>query len=42
MNVQPTLRVHNVTSGFDYEIIQEAIDALETLDGHMIQVDSGT
>jgi parallel beta-helix repeat protein len=35
------LRVHNVNTGLSYETIQGAISALETLDGHIIVVDSG-
>lgn len=35
------LRVHNVNTGLNYATIQEAISALETLDGHTIVVDSG-
>ncbi len=34
--------VHNVNTGLDYETIQAAIDALETLNGHRIAVDAGT
>ena len=34
--------VHNVDTGLDYPTIQAAIDAPETLNGHTIQVDSGT
>jgi parallel beta-helix repeat protein len=34
--------VHNVDSGLDYESIQSAIDAQETLNGHTILVDAGT
>jgi len=36
------LPVHNVGTGLDYETIQGAIDATETLDGHTILVDEGT
>jgi len=35
------LPVHNIDSGLNYETIQEAIDANETLDGHRISVDPG-
>ena len=41
VSAQPTLPVHNVSSGIDYATIQEAVDAEETLDGHTILVDSG-
>jgi len=34
-------QVHNIDTGLDYAMIQEAIDAPETLDGHTIQVDIG-
>jgi len=35
------LQVHNVDTRLDYETIQEAINANETLDGHSIHVDAG-
>jgi len=35
------LRVHNIDTGLDYENIQGAVDANETLDGHTIVVDAG-
>ena len=34
--------VHNLNTGLNYTTIQEAIDANETLDGHVIHVDAGT
>jgi len=34
--------VHNIDTGLDYDTIQEAIDAPETLDGNTILVDAGT
>ena len=34
--------VHNLDTGLNYTTIQEAIDALETLDGHTIRVDTGS
>ena len=36
------LPVHNINTGLNYETIQEAIDALETQNGHTIRVDAGT
>jgi len=36
------LPVHNLDTGLDYATIQEAIDAVQTLDGHTIYVDNGT
>jgi len=36
------LPVHNIDTGLDYATIQEAIDAVETLDEHTILVDVGT
>jgi parallel beta-helix repeat protein len=35
------LHVHNPSSGLSYPTIQEAINAPETLDGHVIRVDAG-
>jgi len=34
--------VHNISTGLDYVTIQEAINAIETLDGHTILVEKGT
>jgi len=34
--------VHNIDTGLSYQTIQEAVNANETLDGHTLQVDSGT
>ncbi len=36
------LPVHNLDTGLSYSTIQAAIDAVETTDGHTIQVDAGT
>ena len=36
-----SLTVHNVDTGLSYASIQEAIDAVETLDGHTIFVEAG-
>jgi parallel beta-helix repeat protein len=36
------LPVHNINTGLGYATIQEAINAPETLDGHIIFVESGT
>jgi parallel beta-helix repeat protein len=36
------LRVHNVDTGLNYATIQEAINAPETVEGHMIFVEAGT
>jgi len=36
------LPVHNLNTGLNYTTIQEAIDASETLNGHVIHVDAGT
>lgn len=36
------LPVHNIDTGLDYATIQEAINAPQTLDGHIILVDAGT
>jgi len=36
------LPVHNLDTGLDYATIQEAIDAIETMDGHTLRVDFGT
>jgi len=40
--VSASLSVHNIDTGLNYETIQEAIDAPETLDGHTIFVEAGT
>jgi len=34
--------IHNVDTGLSYTIIQAAIDAPETLDGHTVHVEAGT
>jgi hypothetical protein len=34
--------IHNLNTGLNYTTIQEAIDANETLDGHVIYIDAGT
>ena len=38
----PAEQVHNLDTGLDYETIQEAINANETIDGRTISVDAGT
>ena len=42
MRAKADLPVHNVDTGLDYATIQDAVNANETLDGHMIRVDAGT
>jgi parallel beta-helix repeat protein len=42
LGVSTSFSIHNLNSGLNYSTIQEAIDAPETLDGHKIEVDSGT
>lgn len=44
-SIQPaatSLPVHNIDTGLDYATIQEAINANETIDGHVIFVEAGT
>jgi len=41
-SLHSNLPVHNINTTLNYLTIQEAINAPETLDGHMIQVDAGT
>ncbi|MEM2917631.1 MAG: NosD domain-containing protein [Candidatus Bathyarchaeia archaeon] len=38
----PSSRVHNLNTGLDYTAIQEAIDAPQTKDGHVIFAEEGT
>jgi len=38
---QVALPVHNIDTGLDYATIQDAIDAAQTSDGHIIRVDAG-
>jgi len=42
MHPWSSLPVHNINTGLGYATIQEAIDALETLNGHTIFVEAGT
>ncbi|MCW4033763.1 MAG: right-handed parallel beta-helix repeat-containing protein [Candidatus Bathyarchaeota archaeon] len=43
IHAQPeTQTIHNLTSDLNYDTIQEAINAPETLDGHVIFVEAGT
>jgi parallel beta-helix repeat protein len=42
MNLWSPLPVHNINTGLGYATIQEAINANETLNGHVIFVDAGT
>jgi len=41
-SISQVYRVHNMNTSLNYERIQEAIDAPETLSGHKIFVDAGT
>ena len=41
MHPWSSLPVHNINTGLGYAAIQEALDALETLDGHVIFVETG-
>lgn len=41
ISAKPDSPVHNIDTGLDYATIQEAINALETENGHTIVVDSG-
>jgi len=42
LKASSSLPVHNLSTGFSYTTIQEAIDANETLNGQTIKADSGT
>ncbi len=41
VSAKPDFPIHNIDTGLDYETIQEAIDASETMNGHTILVDDG-